>query len=189
MDEAERGFSFSKDAPLDMRMDTSKQSATAADLVNGLHEGELAELFLKLGEESFAKPIARRIVASRKAQLISTTSQLAKIVESVKRRKPGDKLHPATQVFQALRIAVNDELNNLKESLSKAFEILEPGGRLVAISFHSLEDRIVKEFIREMGEVGKGRILTKKPLEPSEEEVLENPRARSAKLRVIEKNE
>ncbi len=181
----ERGFSFNQDAPLDMRMDTSKQTATAADLINGLHEKELAELFWKLGEESRAKKIAQKIVQSRKLKPITTTTLLVKIVESVKPRE--GKLHPATKVFQALRIAVNDELNSLRESLPQALEALAPGGRLVIISFHSLEDRIVKEFLKlEVGS-GKGKTITKKPLEPNEEEVLENPKARSAKLRVLEK--
>jgi 16S rRNA (cytosine1402-N4)-methyltransferase len=181
----ERGFSFNQDAPLDMRMDTSKQTATAADLVNGLHEKELAELFWKLGEESWAKKIAQKVVESRKTQPITTTTLLAKVVESVKPRE--GKLHPATKVFQALRIAVNDELNSLRESLPQAWEILQPGGRLVVISFHSLEDRVVKESFREFGEFEGGKIITKKPLEPTEKEVLENPRARSGKLRVVEK--
>lgn len=183
----ERGFSFGKDAPLDMRMDTSIESATAADLINGLHEKELAELFWKLGEENFSKPIARKIVQERQKEKITTTDQLAKIILSVRKRSTHDRTHPATRIFQALRIAVNDELNSLKQSLPQAFEVLEPGGRLVVISFHSLEDRIVKEFMKEMDQSGKANILTKKPLEPKDEEVSENPRARSGKLRVLEK--
>lgn len=183
---AERGFSFNTDAPLDMRMDPSK-GVSAKDLVNGLYEKELAELFLKLGEETWSKPIAKKIVEYREKKLIETTSELANIILSVKRRSPTDHTHPATKVFQALRIAVNDELNSLKEALPKAFEVLEPGGRIVVISFHSLEDRIVKNYFRELEEKNLGKILTDKPIETSEEEANLNPRSRSAKLRTIEK--
>lgn len=186
LDEANRGFSFSKDAPLDMRMDSSF-GASAKDLVNGLYEKELAEMFMKYGEENFAKPIAKKIVEYRKNKLIETTAELAKVVASGKRFNPGDKIHPATQVFQALRIAVNDELNSLQEALPKAFEISEPLGRLVVISFHSLEDRIVKNIFKDLEQKKQVKILTDKPLEPSEEEVSRNSKARSAKLRVIEK--
>lgn len=183
----ERGFSFGKDAPLDMRMDKSKPVATAADLVNGLHQKELAELFWKLGEENFAKAIARKIVEERKNKKIETTSELANVILKVRKRSEKDRTHPATRVFQALRIAVNDELNSLKESLPQAWEVLEPGGRLAVISFHSLEDRIVKGFMNEMVKSKKAKTLTKKPIEPTEEEILQNPRARSGKLRIIEK--
>jgi 16S rRNA (cytosine1402-N4)-methyltransferase len=187
LEEAERGFSFNQEAVLDMRMDKTANQATAADLVNGLHEKELAELFWKLGEENWAKPIAKRIVQERAKQKIETTNQLAQIVLSVRHRGKNDRTHPATRIFQALRIAVNDELNNLKEALPKAFQVLEPGGRLVVISFHSLEDRIVKDFFREMSDNGQGVLISKKPLEPTENEVDKNPRARSAKLRILEK--
>ncbi len=186
LEEAERGFSFNSDAPLDMRMDATK-GASAKDLVNGLYEKELAELFLKLGEENWSKPIARRIVQYREKKLIETTNELANIILSVRRRSPSDRTHPATRIFQALRIAVNDELNSLKEALPKAFEVLEPGGRIVVISFHSLEDRIVKNYFRDLEERRLGKIITDKPIETSDEETLENPRSRSAKLRVIEK--
>lgn len=180
----ERGFSFSSDAPLDMRMDRSF-GATAADLVNGLHEKELTELFLKLGEEPFAKAIASKIVEERSREKITTTKQLADIIKKVKRGE--GKIHPATKVFQALRIAVNDELNSLKDTLPKALTILSPGGRLVVISFHSLEDRIVKNFFKEEQDNERVRILTDKPLSPTDEEIRNNPRSRSAKLRVCEK--
>lgn len=186
LEETERGFSFNKDAPLDMRMDPSK-GASAKDLINGLYEKELAELFLKLGEENWSKPIAKKIVEYREKKLIETTSELANIILSVRRRSPFDKTHPATRIFQALRIAVNDELNSLKEALPKAFEALEKGGRIVVISFHSLEDRIVKNYFRELEEQNKGKIITDKPLETSEGETVENPRSRSAKLRALEK--
>ena len=179
-----RGFSFQKDEPLDMRSDP-KLKVTAANLVNGLAESELTKLFEKYGEESHARAVAGAIIRSRWDRPISNSKELAGIISRVVRRK--SKLHPATKVFQALRIAVNDELNNLKSSLPPAFGMLENGGRLVVISFHSLEDRIVKKFFREVEEEGKGRILTKKPTTSSEEEIERNPRARSAKLRAIVK--
>ncbi|MDO8429624.1 MAG: 16S rRNA (cytosine(1402)-N(4))-methyltransferase RsmH [Candidatus Daviesbacteria bacterium] len=187
LEEDQRGFSFNKDAPLDMRMNQNSNQAKAADLINGLHEGELTELFRVLGEENFAKPIARAVVNYREHKRIETTNELASIVLSVRHRSPQDRTHPATRIFQALRIAVNDELHSLKDALPEAFEVLSPSGRIVVISFHSLEDRIVKNFFKELSTQGKGKILTNKPLEPSEEEVLENPRSRSGKMRVIEK--
>lgn len=186
LDQPQKGFSFNVEAPLDMRMDPNTP-VKAADLVNALHEGELAELFQKYGEESFAKPIAKKITEARKIKKIDTTTELAQIVLSVKRKRPGEKIHPATQVFQALRIAVNDELHNLQEVLPQTLEVLEPGGRLVVISFHSLEDRIVKNYFKSEGEKGVLNILTQKPLTPKEEEITDNPRSRSAKLRVAEK--
>lgn len=186
LEEADRGFSFYVDSPLDMRMDQSK-GVSAKDLVDGLYEKELAELFLKLGEETWSKPIAKKIVQYREKKSIESTSELANIILSAKRRSPSDRIHPATQVFQALRIAVNDELNSLKEALPKAFGLLEPGGRIVVISFHSLEDRIVKNYFRELGEKNLGEISTDKPVETSEEESNQNPRSRSAKLRALEK--
>jgi len=172
-----RGFSFNKEADLDMRMDQSSQYATAKDLINGLGEKELKELFIKLGEENFAGPIARKIVESRKVEAITTTNHLAKIILAVRRKGTGDRSHPATRVFQALRIAVNDELNSLREALPRAVDILSPGGILAVISFHSLEDRIVKEFFNNK----------KKPIEPTEKEIQDNSRARSGKLRYFEK--
>ena len=183
----ERGFSFNTEALLDMRMDPSTQSVTAKDLINGLAEKELAELFTKLGEENFSRPIARAIANSRRISPITTCDELARIILQVRRRNIGDRTHPATRVFQALRIAVNDELNNLRQALPQALVILKSGGRIVTISFHSLEDRIVKNFFQE--EEGKNclKIMTKKPLTPSEKESLINPRARSAKLRCAEK--
>lgn len=181
-----RGFAFSKNAPLDMRMDPAT-GVTAEDLVNGLYEDELADLFWKLGEEKFAKKIAKKIVLERGKRRIETTTQLADLIVSVKPRKSHDKIHPATLVFQALRIAVNDELNNLKTALPDALDILEKGGRLVVISFHSLEDRIVKNFFKEIENSGKVKVLTKKPVIPSDDEIFKNPRSRSAKLRVLEK--
>lgn len=187
LEKSERGFSFNTESPLDMRMDQNAQIPTAADLVNALHERELAELFWKFGEERFAKKIAKKIVEERKKSLIKTTCQLAQIVSSCVRKSKNDKTHPATRVFQALRILVNDELNSLSQALPQAFELLNPGGRVVVISFHSLEDRIVKNYYKELDQNKKGVILTKKPIEVSDKEVEINPRSRSAKLRAIQK--
>lgn len=186
LEKGERGFSFNIDAPLDMRMDQNF-GVSAKELVNGLHEKELADLFWKLGEEFHSRQIAKKIVEYRKKKPIETTNELAGIVTSVSRRNTGDRTHPATRVFQSLRIAVNDELNSLKEALPKAFEILEDGGKLVVISFHSLEDRIVKNYFKEKVDAGKATLLTKKPITPTLKEVEQNPRSRSGKLRAIEK--
>lgn len=174
----ERGFSFQEDAPLDMRMDKTL-TIKASDLVNGLYENELARLFEKLGEEKWALGIARAICRARALRRIETTGELAQIIESVKKAKA--RVHPATKVFQALRIAVNDELGSLEKALPQALELIENRGRIAVISFHSLEDRIVKHFF------GK-HALTKKPIVATNEEITQNPRARSAKLRVYEKN-
>lgn len=182
----ERGFSINYDAPLDMRMD-NRGSVKAVDLVNALHEGELTELLTKLGEEGFARKIAKAIVTYRGRKVIETTNELAQIIASVKPRSFKEKIHPATKTFQALRIAVNDELNSLREALPKAFEALSPGGRLVVISFHSLEDRIVKTTFQDLVKEKGATLLTKKPFTPSGKELVENPRSRSAKMRVIEK--
>lgn len=181
----QRGFSFSKDAPLDMRMD-QRLNVSAEDLINGLYEGELAELFSKYGEEKLTKKIAKKIVEERKKKRIETTLQLTNIILSAKPRNLKDRIHPATKIFQALRIAVNDELNNLQKGLPQAVGILSPGGRVVVISFHSLEDRIVKNIFNNLETKRKVKILTPKPITPSTEEVASNPRSRSAKLRSIE---
>jgi 16S rRNA (cytosine1402-N4)-methyltransferase len=196
MDTPDRGFSFKYEAPLDMRFNPDS-GLSAAELVNSLPEGDLADLLFKYGEEPRAKRIAKLIV---KARPIATTTQLADIVTGV---HPGhSRVHPATRTFQALRIAVNDELTAVEKVLPKAAAALRPGGRLAVISFQSLEDRIVKEFIRlgskdqinppyeQVYEVERKAILkeiNKKPITPDEEEINENPRARSAKLRVAEK--
>lgn len=180
----ERGFSFNLEGPLDMRMD-SDLKVTAADLINGLNKGELEKLFQKLGEEKLARRLAEAIVEARQLKPILTCQKLVEIILKVKPRR--GKIHPATQVFQALRMAVNDELNNLKEALPAALAILKTGGRLAVISFHSGEDRLVKYFLKEKAEEGKLKIITKKPIIPSWEEIKENPRSRSAKLRVAEK--
>lgn len=184
----ERGFSFGTEGPLDMRMDPTL-SVQALDLVNALNKGELNELFTKLGEESLGKQIADSIVSARGVTGIKTTKDLASVVEKVYRRfgMGGGKIHPATKVFQALRIAVNDELNVLKEGLPDIVDLMEKDGRLAVISFHSLEDRIVKNTFKEWEEQGLGVALTKKPIEATEKEIEENARSRSAKMRVFRK--
>lgn len=186
LEEAERGFSFRKEGPLDMRMDQGLQ-VRARELVNGLGKGELYELLTKLGEEQFARSISAAIVEERKKKPIETTGDLEKIV---RRAVPvrGSTIHPATRVFQALRIAVNDELHSIREALPKAFTLLNGGGRIAVISFHSLEDRIVKNYFREIVQEGRGRLVKEKPIIPSDTETEHNPRSRSAKLRIIEKN-
>ncbi|MGB9911178.1 MAG: 16S rRNA (cytosine(1402)-N(4))-methyltransferase RsmH [Microgenomates group bacterium] len=185
LEEGRRGFSFRKEGPLDMRMDPSLK-ITAGDLVNNLSENELTKIFLKFGEEKRARRIAEAICRARQLKPITTTQEL---VEIILRALPKGKRkkHPARKCFQALRITVNNELENLKEALPQAEDLLKPGGRLLIISFHSLEDRIVKNFFNEEFKKGKLKILTKKPIRPTEEEKKENPKSRSAKLRVAEK--
>lgn len=185
LDSADRGFSFLQEAPLDMRM-SDALSVRAADLVNGLNKGELLELFTKYGEEPFAKRIAQQIIAVRSVQPIETTTELASLVARVY-PKGNHKVHPATKVFQALRIAVNDELRSLEIGLAQALSLLEQNGRVAVISFHSLEDRIVKHTFVNWEEKGLGKIITPKPIEPTETEVTENRRSRSSKLRIFEK--
>lgn len=180
-----RGFTFEGEEPLDMRMDPNL-AVTAADLINALSKKELYELFKKLAEEKRAFQIASHIVRARREKPIKTTKELSDLVVRVYRGRRG-RLHPATKVFQALRIAINDERNCLKEVLPQALAILERKGRLVVISFHGLEDRIVKQFFKEEEKKGELNILTKKPVRPTIEEVLRNPRARSARLRAAEK--
>jgi len=187
LETAERGFSFNLEGPLDMRMDP-ELSVTAKDLINALSEKELEELFSKLGEEKFARRFARAVCRERETKKIETCDELAEIiVKSAPPRGKLDRTHPATRIFQALRIAVNDELNNLREALPQAVELLNQKGRLVILSFHSLEDGIVKKFFWEKEKEGLLKIITQRPVEPGEEEINENPRARSAKLRVAEK--
>ena len=196
LDASERGFSFRADGPLDMRMDPT-QGRSAADLVNAASVEELARILRDYGEERFAGRIARAIVAARP---IETTGALAEIVRrAIPRRFHERRIDPATRTFQALRIAVNDELRNLQDGLAAGFAALRPGGVIVVISFHSLEDRIVKRFFRKLATPRyeslapgpplppQAEVLTKKPLRPSEEEIGENPRARSAKLRACRK--
>ncbi|MGC9019081.1 MAG: 16S rRNA (cytosine(1402)-N(4))-methyltransferase RsmH [Candidatus Bipolaricaulaceae bacterium] len=177
----ERGFSFQEEGPLDMRMDP-ENPVTAADLVNSLPEREIAHILREYGEERYAARIAWEIVRNRP---IRTTKELASLVARC--YPPGrHRIHPATRTFQALRIAVNDELSALREALPQAVEALRPGGVLCVIAFHSLEDRIVKRFLREGARSGRLRLLTKKPVRPKAEEVARNPRARSARLRAAQ---
>ncbi len=180
LDTPERGFSFRYDAPLDMRMDL-KLGVTAADLVNGLGKNELVELFTTLGEDGNAKRIVNEICRVRLINPISTTEQLANLIISVVGRPRG--IHPATKVFQALRMAVNGERGELKAALPSALSRLKEGGVVVTIAFHSLEDRIVKTWMNDSESAGQIEILTNKPVEPSSQEVSQNPRSRSAKLR------
>jgi len=187
VDRAERGFSFLKDGPLDMRMDPG-QAMTAERLVNRSFAEELADLIATLGEERFAKRIARAIVRERQREPIATTTQLAQLI--TRAVPPGarhGRLHPATRTFQALRMAVNDELGALDELLGALPQLLNPGGRVVIMAFHSLEDRRVKHAFAQGMRDGLWTVLTKKPITPSEDEMLRNPRARSAKLRAIER--
>jgi 16S rRNA (cytosine1402-N4)-methyltransferase len=183
----ERGFSFLREGPLDMRMDKNS-FISAYDLINNLSENELVMIFKKFGEERYAKRIASMIVKKREKSPIFTTVGLAQIVlQAVPYRKGGHRIHPATRIFQALRIAVNRELENLKIGLNKAISLLNPKGRIGVISFHSLEDRIVKNIFKEFSNRGIVEILTKKPLTPSSQEREENISSRSAKLRVVQK--
>jgi len=184
-DQADRGFSFAKEAPLDMRMDRSR-GITAQNLIRRLSESELGELLWKYGEERRSRRIARAILKEEKGVGITTTRQLAAIVERVVSRGKG-KIHPATRVFQALRIAVNKELENLEIFLDKIYNYMAVGARIVIISFHSLEDRIVKNKFIEKAKQNIFRVLTKKPITPCETEIRENIRSRSAKLRVAER--
>jgi 16S rRNA (cytosine1402-N4)-methyltransferase len=196
LDEAARGFAFKEDGPLDMRFDPS-QDLMAADLVNTWPEAELADVLSRLGEEPKARRIARAIIRERP---VETTSQLARIV-AASVGGAGGKRHPATQTFQALRMAVNDELGQLEKGLHEAVGCLSPGGRLAVIAFHSLEDRMVKQFLRResrdcvcppeqpictCGHKASLRVITRKPIRPGKAEILGNPRSRSARLRVAE---
>ncbi|MCW5199445.1 16S rRNA (cytosine(1402)-N(4))-methyltransferase RsmH [Desulfobulbus sp. F1] len=183
-DNPERGFSFQSDAPLDMRMNRS-QTITAAELISRLSQDELADVFYNYGEERQARRIARFIVEARLVQPVNTTRQLAEIVrQAIPVKYQPKKIHPATLVFQALRIAVNRELDNLAKVLADAPTLLTSGGRICIITFHSLEDRMVKQAFAKNASL---HVLTKKPVLPSEEEIYANPRSRSAKLRVAEK--
>ena len=199
LEDAKRGFSFRLDGPLDMRFDPT-QSTTAADLVNGLLEGELADLIHRYGEEPRARRVARAIVEARP---LHTTQELAELITRVVKRGRR-KIHPATRTFQALRIAVNDELTALEVGLDQAIDLIAPGGRIAVISFHSLEDRLVKrKYLRESVDCicppdlivctcdhrARLQVITKRPLRPEKSELEANPRARSARLRVAERIE
>jgi 16S rRNA (cytosine1402-N4)-methyltransferase len=198
LDEAERGFSFRLGGPLDMRM--GHAGPTAAEVIAKASEADLANIIYIFGEERHSRSVARAIVAARKQAPIATTRALADIVAKVVRSKPGE-IHPATRTFQGLRIFVNEELDELHLALSAAERVLKPGGRLVVVSFHSLEDRIVKNFLVERAKAGSGsrhlpvvaqaapsfNIVTKRPVTPDDDEIAANPRARSAKLRAAER--
>lgn len=201
LDTAERGFSFHKDARLDMRM--SQSGISAEDIVNDFTETELADIFFRFGEEKFSRKIAARIVKERKLKRITTTAQLAEIIANAVPASARRDGHPARKCFQAIRIAVNGELDRLNEALDKAFDLLNKDGVLAIITFHSLEDRMVKQRFKEFctgctcppdfpvcvcGKTPQGHLLTRKPIEPSKSELEINPRSRSAKLRVIVKN-
>jgi 16S rRNA (cytosine1402-N4)-methyltransferase len=184
VDDAIRGFSFKRSGPLDMRMEPDIET-TAGEIVNQSRERELADIIFRLGEERHSRRVARAIV---KARPIRTTTELAQVVSRAIPYRAGlHQIHPATRTFQALRLAVNRELENLAAFLSKALAVLVPGGRLVMLSFHSLEDRMVKQAFQGWQREGVARVLTRKVVRPSEEEVLANPRSRSAKLRTAEK--
>jgi len=203
IEDPQRGFSFLKNGPLDMRYSPGTQMKTAADIVNGYSENELKRIFREFGEEKFAGRIAKEIVKSRKKKEIRETGELVEVVSrTVPERYKHGKIHFATKVFQALRIETNQELENLKKFLSQAVEILASKGTLAIISFHSLEDRIVKKYLREVsrgcicppnfpkcvcGHKPRLKIITKKPVRASAGEIKENPRSRSAKLRVAQK--
>lgn len=189
LNESGKGFSFQKDEPLLMTLgDAAKFPFNAADIVNGWDEEDLANVIFGYGEERYARRIAKRITEYRAKKHIETSAELAEIVKGAYPRmwkKP--KIHPATKTFQALRIAVNDELNTLRDTLQKGYRRLNTGGRMAVISFHSLEDRIVKEFFKKQ-EYDNGAVISKKPLRATADEILSNPRARSAKLRLITKS-
>ena len=183
LDEAHRGFSFRADGPLDMRMDP-RSELTAEQVVNQADEEDLANLIYEYGEERRSRRIARAVVRARPIQ---TTAELARVVSAAAPSMKGDKIHPATRTFQALRIRVNDELGEIQSLLKSAESLMKVGGRVVLISFHSLEDRLVKDKFKEAAKDGGLEVLTKKPVVASEEESLRNPRSRSAKLRAAEK--
>jgi 16S rRNA (cytosine1402-N4)-methyltransferase len=184
LDEASRGFSFMADGPLDMRMDT-RRGETAAQVVNEASERELADLIYEYGEERRSRRIARAIVRGRP---VTTTGQLAQIVRAAAPAMKQDRIHPATRTFQGIRIFVNRELDEIKALMEAAPKLLKPSGRLAVISFHSLEDRIVKDSLREGAQKGIWNILTRKPVIAGEDEIDRNPRSRSAKLRAAEKS-
>lgn len=188
--EGNRGFSFANDEPLLMTYGDPKDYAfTAADIVNDWKEEDIANVIYAYGEERAARKIAKAIVSARTTASLVTAKQLATVIETVVRRRPGTKIHPATKTFQALRIAVNDELDVLETFIDHAFHRLSSGGYLAIISFHSLEDRIVKHRFRSLGTEQHAVLVYKKPLVPSPEETKANPRARSAKLRVLQKHD
>ena len=202
LDNAERGFTYREDAPLDMRMD-QRQEMTARDIVNGYSESDLYRIIRDYGEDKFAKNIAKHIVSARSEKPLETTGELIQVIKAaipMKVRAVGG--HPAKRTFQAIRIELNRELDVLKDSLGDMIDLLDDGGRIAVITFHSLEDRIVKNIFKEnedpcicpkefpvcvCGRKSKGKVITRKPIVPSEEELLENKRSKSSKLRVFER--
>ena len=202
LDNLERGFSYKSDAPLDMRMDT-RQELTAADVVNTYSENELFKIIKDYGEDKFAKNIAKHIVLARKEKPLETTKELSEVIKrAIPMKVQAKGGHPAKKTFQAIRIEVNQELTVLKESIDKMIDLLKPNGRICIITFHSLEDRIVKTKFREnenpctcppnfpvcvCGKKSKGKVITRKPIIPSEDEIEENKRAKSSKLRIFER--
>jgi len=187
LEESGRGFSFLKKEPLDMRYNP-QNPLTAEKIINYWSASEIEKILRDYGEEPFARPIAKNIIEFRKIKPIINTAQLVEIIKkSLPQRFQQRKIHPATKTFQALRIAVNDELNNLEKVLSQTLEVLKPGGRIAIISFHSLEDRIVKNFFKDKAKENLIKQITKKPITPFRKEIKINPRSRSAKLRVGQK--
>lgn len=202
LDNLERGFSYKSDAPLDMRMDT-RQELTAADVVNTYSENELFKIIKDYGEDKFAKNIAKHIVLARKEKPLETTKELSEVIKrAIPMKVQAKGGHPAKKTFQAIRIEVNQELTVLKESIDKMIDLLKPNGRICIITFHSLEDRIVKTKFKEnenpctcppnfpvcvCGKKSKGKVITRKPIIPSEDEIEENKRAKSSKLRIFER--
>ena len=180
--ESGKGFSFAKNEPLDMRYNSEKD-LTAGKIINSFSEKDLAEIFWKYGEERLSRKIAKKIIEERKKKPIKTTFNLVEVITNANPRMT--RIHPATRVFQALRIYVNDELGNLEKLLKNIDKIIQSKGRVAIISYHSLEDRLVKNCFRDLKNQGKAQILTKKPITPSKEEIINNPRSRSAKLRAI----
>lgn len=203
LDQAERGFTYRVDAPLDMRMD-QRQQRTAADIVNGYQEKELYRIIRDYGEDKFAKNIAKHVVAERARKPIQTTGELTEIIRhAIPMKIQAAGGHPAKRTFQAIRIELNRELDVLRDSLDGMIDILDEGGRICIITFHSLEDRIVKTIFRKnenpctcpsnfpvcvCGKESKGKVITRKPILPSGEEMEENPRSKSAKLRIFERS-
>lgn len=190
LDISGRGFSFQKEEPLQMTFHNrpTEEMITARDVVNDWSEETLADIIYYYSDEQFSRRIAKAIIEHRKIKPIDTTTELASIVsEAVPGFYRNGKIHPATKTFQAIRIAVNDEMGAVKEALPKALHALVPGGRLLVITFHSIEDRVVKEIFKDFAATNQAKIITKKPIAPTLEEVKSNPRSRSAKLRIIEK--
>jgi 16S rRNA (cytosine1402-N4)-methyltransferase len=187
--DGEKGLSFMHEGPLHMTYgDPEDYPFTAEDMLNGWDENVLADIFYGYADERFARRIAKAIVEARKKERITNTLQLVEIVESaLPKFALRKKIHPATKTFQGLRVAVNDELSVLEQFIKDGFVALKPGGRMAIITFHSIEDRVVKHSFRELDKAGIGKLITKKPIVPSEKELKDNPRARSAKLRIIEK--